>query len=518
MAAVEPGKIRNVAVVGHRGTGKTSLVEAMLFQGGQVNRLGTIDAASTVSDWDDEEHRRSMSLSASPLPRRVAGAQAEPRRRPRRPGLPGRRALGAARGRGRGLRPQRGDGRRGRDRRGCGGAPTTSGSRASASSTCSTASAPTSSARSRRCRASSRSAASPCTCRSAPSTSSPGSSTSSTCARTRARTARARRASRRRSRRTWPTRSQGVPREAPRRGGAGRRGADGALPRGPGAPVEDVAHALKDAVTRGEVFPVGCAVATKNLGTTALLDLLVEGVPSPKKKGAPINLDEPDAAAFVFKTIADPFAGRITMFRVLKGSFRSDSTIVNERTHEKERLGPLLVMQGKDHTNETEVGEGDIAAVAKLKDTLTGDLLVDAEYNVPPPEIGFPEPVMSFAVEPRARGRGGEARDLAPAPVGGGPDPRHPPRPADGRAAALGDEPDARRGRGRPPEEPLRRRRRAAPAACPVPRDDPQGVAGAPPLQEADGRPRPVRRLRDRARADRRSHQGTSSSTRSSAA
>jgi elongation factor G len=92
------------------------------------------------------------------------------------------------------------------------------------------------------------------------------------------------------------------------------------------------------------------------------------------------------------------------MFRVLKGSFASDSTVVNERTHEKERLGPLLVMQGKDHDNESVVGEGDIAAIAKLKDTLTGDLLVDAEYNVPPPEIGFPEPVMTFAVEPRARG------------------------------------------------------------------------------------------------------------------
>jgi elongation factor G len=168
--------------------------------------------------------------------------------------------------------------------------------------------------------------------------------------------------------------------------------------------VEEVAHALKDAVTRGEVFPVGCTVATKNLGTTALLDLLVEGVPSPAKKGAPINLDEPQAAAFVFKTIADPFAGRISMFRVLKGTFSSDSNVVNERTHEKERLGPLLVMQGKEHTNESTVGEGDIAAVAKLKDTLTGDLIVDAEYNVPPPEIGFPEPVMSFAVTPRARG------------------------------------------------------------------------------------------------------------------
>ena len=65
MAAVEPGKIRNVAVVGHRGTGKTSLVEAMLFQSGAANRLGTIDQGSTVSDWDEDEQQRSMSISAS---------------------------------------------------------------------------------------------------------------------------------------------------------------------------------------------------------------------------------------------------------------------------------------------------------------------------------------------------------------------------------------------------------------------------------------------------------------------
>ena len=65
MPALEPGKIRNVAVVGHRGTGKTSLVEAMLFQAGKTNRLGTIDAGSTVSDWDDDEHARQMSLQAS---------------------------------------------------------------------------------------------------------------------------------------------------------------------------------------------------------------------------------------------------------------------------------------------------------------------------------------------------------------------------------------------------------------------------------------------------------------------
>jgi elongation factor G len=157
-------------------------------------------------------------------------------------------------------------------------------------------------------------------------------------------------------------------------------------------------------VTRGEVFPVACGVATKNLGTTALLDLLVEGVPSPAKKGAPINLDEPETASFVFKTIADPFAGRISLFRVLKGEVRSDSTLVNERTHGKERLGSIMALQGKDHETAGQFGEGDIGAVAKLKDTQTGDLLVDAEYNVEPPPIGFPEPVMSFAVTPKAKG------------------------------------------------------------------------------------------------------------------
>src|SRR5262249_60240614 len=83
--------------------------------------------------------------------------------------------------------------------------------------------------------------------------------------------------------------------------------------------AEEVAHALKDAVTRGELFPVACGVATKNLGTTALLDLLVEGVPSPAKKGAPIDVGSAGTSAFVFKTIADPFAGRINVFAVLTG-------------------------------------------------------------------------------------------------------------------------------------------------------------------------------------------------------
>src|SRR2546422_135957 len=95
--------------------------------------------------------------------------------------------------------------------------------------------------------------------------------------------------------------------------------------------VEEVAHALKDGVTRGELFPVAAAVATKNLGTTALLDLLVEGIPSPADKEAAIAPDGAGTAAFVFKTIADPFAGRINVFRVLKGTLSGDSTVVNAR-------------------------------------------------------------------------------------------------------------------------------------------------------------------------------------------
>jgi elongation factor G len=168
--------------------------------------------------------------------------------------------------------------------------------------------------------------------------------------------------------------------------------------------VEEVAHALKDALTRGELFPVACGVATKNLGTTALLDLLVEGVPSPAKKGPPIQVDGPETAAFVFKTIADPFSGRINVFRVLNGTITGDATLVNARSHGKERMGTLLELQGKDHVHADEFGAGDIGAVAKLKETMTGDLLLDAEHAVELPEIGFPEPLMSFAVTPKAKG------------------------------------------------------------------------------------------------------------------
>jgi elongation factor G len=157
-------------------------------------------------------------------------------------------------------------------------------------------------------------------------------------------------------------------------------------------------------MTRGEVFPVACGVATKNLGTHALLDLVVEGVPSPAKRGAPIDVDGAQTAAFVFKTVADPFAGKINLFRVLAGTVGADATLVDTREKAKERMGTLLQLQGKEHTGVKEFGEGDLGAVAKLKDVQTGDLLLDRELDVESPDLGFPEPVMSFAITPKSKG------------------------------------------------------------------------------------------------------------------
>jgi elongation factor G len=169
-------------------------------------------------------------------------------------------------------------------------------------------------------------------------------------------------------------------------------------------PPEDVAHALKDAVTRDEIYPVACGVATKNLGTTALLDLLVEGVPSPARKPIPIELGDAETAAFVFKTLADPFAGRINVFRVLSGTVSADSNLVKGGDHAKERIGQVLVLQGKESHPVDALGAGDIGAVAKLKDVQTGDVLVDAAHDLTAPPLDLPEPVMSFAVTPRSKG------------------------------------------------------------------------------------------------------------------
>jgi len=179
---------------------------------------------------------------------------------------------------------------------------------------------------------------------------------------------------------------------------------------------EEISHdelvtTLKKGVTEGHLFPVTCGVATKNLATNRLLDAFVEDLPSPVMSGAVTAGDqvlEPDpdnpTVAFVFKTLADPFAGRINLFRVYQGTLKADSQVYNCRAHVKERIGQLLVPQGKEMGHSDEFGPGDIGAVAKLKETHAGDILAasDGDYALALPPI--PAPVMAFAMEPKTKG------------------------------------------------------------------------------------------------------------------
>jgi elongation factor G len=397
----DPAKIRNVAVTGHRGTGKTSLVEAMLFQSGAVNRLGAVEQGTTVSDWDDDEHKRRMSLAAS-----VCHVEWQDRKinlidDPGDPGFQGdtiaslrvvEGALVVVSGvMGVEVQTNRVWGRAEAgglarvvfvnmlDRERASFLRTLEGLQAQLSPRCVAVHLPIGAEHEltgivdllHMCSYSSPEGE---------HEGAPG---------------------------PIPDEMTGQVAEYREKLLDAVVETDEALMEryldGQELSPEEVAHALKDAVTRGELFPVACGVATKNLGTTALLDLLVEGVPSPAKKGAPVETAG-GTTTFVFKTIADPFTGRINVFRVLDGSLAGDSTIVNSRTRSKERVGQLLLMQGKEHTPVEELVTGDIGAVAKLKETMTGDLLVDAEREIEFPGIDFPEPVMSFAITPKSKG------------------------------------------------------------------------------------------------------------------
>jgi elongation factor G len=174
---------------------------------------------------------------------------------------------------------------------------------------------------------------------------------------------------------------------------------------------EDIAHdeivtALKDGTNHGSLFPVTCGVATRNLAINRLLDAIVEDLPSPVKHGSielpEITLEHREDAplyAYVFKTRADAFAGRINLFRVYQGIVTHDTHVMNTTTHHKERIGQLLVFSGKDSGHADEFGPGDIGAVAKLKETKAGDWLAERDEPISMPQIQLPAPVMAFAME-----------------------------------------------------------------------------------------------------------------------
>jgi elongation factor G len=177
----------------------------------------------------------------------------------------------------------------------------------------------------------------------------------------------------------------------------------------------ELVSGLRAATIAGKIFPLVVTSALQNVGVQPMLDAILAYLPSPAerpfkgvdKSGAEVMRTADEKApvsAFVWKTIADPFAGRITMFRVVTGALKSDSTIYNKTKDTPERLGHLIVLQGKTQSTVPEIRAGDVGAVAKLKDTLTNDTLGDKSDPVTYPAMKFPEPVLSYAIEPKSRG------------------------------------------------------------------------------------------------------------------
>ncbi len=187
-----------------------------------------------------------------------------------------------------------------------------------------------------------------------------------------------------------------------------------------GEPIahEEIAAALKQGTNHGKIFPVVCGVATRNLGTARLLDAIVEDLPSPVKHG-PLAVGEIELSpvadaelfAYVFKTRADPYAGRVNLLRVYQGTLRHDSHLLNTRSHARERIGQPILFAGKESIHVQEIGAGDMGAVAKLKDTYAGDWLAERDEALEMPRPRLPAPVMAFAVE--ATGRGDEEKVFA---------------------------------------------------------------------------------------------------------
>ena len=402
MTSYEPSKIRNVAIIGHRGTGKTSLVEALLFQGGAVNRLGTVEQQTTVSDWEEEEHKRQMSLAASLCHLEWQGRKINILDTPGDPGFQADTiaALHVVEGAivvvsavaGVEVQTTRSWERCNElgisrlilvnmlDRERADFFGTYEQLRAQLSERCIAIEIPIGQEH----------------------------ELSGVVDLLHMRAYDSPEGEKERE-------PKEIPNELAAQAAEYREKLVDAVVEtdekvmeryleGEEITGDELAGALKNAVARGELFPVACGAATKNLGAAALLDLLVEGVPSPAKKPLEIAQSNGGTSAFVFKTLADPFAGRITLFRVLSGQLKGDSTLLNARTRSKERVGQLLELQGKDHTSTEAFEAGDIGAVAKLKETATGDLLLSEDQPVELPSLDLPQPVMSFAITPKAKG------------------------------------------------------------------------------------------------------------------
>jgi elongation factor G len=179
--------------------------------------------------------------------------------------------------------------------------------------------------------------------------------------------------------------------------------------------AQDILPGLKREIVERKVFPVFCASSAQGIGVLRILDACVALLPSPEgrkvegtgKDGKPVVLfhnEKDPAVAQVFKTVSDPFAGRISYLRVVSGHFQSDGTYWNATKGVPERFSGLFLPQGKEHVSVPEARAGDVVAVAKLKDTFTGDTLTAKDSPVVIPRLSVPEASIAYAIEPKAKG------------------------------------------------------------------------------------------------------------------
>jgi elongation factor G len=181
--------------------------------------------------------------------------------------------------------------------------------------------------------------------------------------------------------------------------------------------TEEIVRCLRKGTTERKLVPAVCGSSTKNIGIQSLLDLVISCFPSPLERGSvkgkntktgEIETREPkeDApfSAFVFKTIADPFAGKLNLFRVYSGSVNADSTLYNSKKDVRERIGQIFLLEGKKQKPVGFASVGDIVAVAKLKETTTGDSFSDEKKPIVFEETKLPLPVISYALTPKSKG------------------------------------------------------------------------------------------------------------------
>jgi elongation factor G len=179
-------------------------------------------------------------------------------------------------------------------------------------------------------------------------------------------------------------------------------------------PPDRLQEGLRAAVREMRLFPVLCAAGLGNMGTDLILDTAVDYFPSPADRGpvtGTVNgeevqrkvADSEPVSAYVFKTVADPFAGRVSYFKVISGVLKNDANLTNVRNGSGERLSHVGCLFGKAIQPVPELRAGDIGAVAKLKDTLTGDTLTDKASPVAYPAVKLPEPSIAFAIEAKTR-------------------------------------------------------------------------------------------------------------------